>query len=192
MANLFDSTNAPQGEPFEIVAGDFIQWKREDLTTDYPSASYTLKYSARLQGGQFQEIEITAGNNHLVQVSKSVSEGYLPGKYSWQGYIVRNSDSERILIASGVWTVLANRDQDDSDPRSHAEIMLSKIESILEGRADSDVDSYSIAGRSLSKLKPKELTDWRNYYRVEVQKEQAKLNAKNGKASQTTMKVRFP
>lgn len=192
MANLFDSANARQGEPFDIVAGDFIQWKRDDLLSDYPSDSYTLSYSARLQGSPEEEIEITAGSNHLVQVSKTVTAAYIPGVYNWQAYITRDSDSERVMVSSGIWTVAANRDTNSADPRSHSEIMLAKIESIMEGRADSDVDSYSIAGRSLSKLKPKELMDWRNYYRSEVQKERAKINARNGRSSQTTMKVRFP
>jgi hypothetical protein len=192
VANLFDSANAPQGEPFEIVAGDFVQWKREDLTTDYPSSDYTLRYSARLQGSGGTETEITGGTDHLVQIQSSTTSIYTPGTYSWQGYIVRNSDSERVLVSQGTWNVHPNRDVSTEDPRSHAEIMLKKIESVLEGRADSDVDSYSIAGRSLTKLKPKELIDWRNYYRSEVSKIRAKLDIRNGKASQTTMKVRFP
>lgn len=192
MTNRFDSSNAPQGEPLEIVAGDFIQWKRSDLATDYPSLEYTLRYSARLQGAGGTEIEITGGDDHIVQIASSVSNGYTPGVYAWQGYIVRISDSERIMVSQGTWTVQPNRDVSTADPRSHAEIMLSKIESVLEGRADSDVDSYSIAGRSLTKLKPKELVDWRDYYRAEVSKDRAKLNAANGKQSQTTMKVRFP
>jgi len=36
MANLFDADQAREGEPTEIVVGDFIQWKRSDLVDDYP------------------------------------------------------------------------------------------------------------------------------------------------------------
>ncbi len=191
MANAFDSTEAPQGEPLEIVAGNFIQWKREDLTSDYPSASYTLKYSARLQGTGTTEIEITGGTDHLVQVSSSVTANYTPGTYSWQGYITRDSDDERILVSSGTWEVLANSDTSTADPRSHAEIMLNKIESLLEGKADSDVSSYSIAGRSLTKLTPEELITWRNFYKAEVLRERQKEDIKLGRKSPTTVKVRF-
>jgi len=191
MANAFDSTEAPQGEPLEIVAGDFIQWKREDLTTDYPSASYTLKYSARLQGTGTTEIEMTGGTDQLVQVSSSVTALYTAGTYSWQAYITRNSDSERILVESGYWDVLANSDESTADPRSHAEIMLNKIESLLEGKADSDVSSYSIAGRSLTKLTPEELITWRNFYKAEVLRERQKEDIKLGRKTPTTVKVRF-
>ena len=39
MANLFDAANAPEGEPTEIVVGDFLQWKRSDVAQDYPTGS---------------------------------------------------------------------------------------------------------------------------------------------------------
>jgi len=116
VANLFESTNAPSGEPQEIVAGDFVQWKREDLLIDYPDDTYTLKYSARLHGSGESEIEITAGDGHVVQVSSTVSGSYDAGVYSWQAYIVRDSDSERIVVRSGNWTVVPNRDQSSADP----------------------------------------------------------------------------
>ena len=41
MANLFDAASAPEGEPSEIVVGDFIQWKRSELVTDYATDEYT-------------------------------------------------------------------------------------------------------------------------------------------------------
>ena len=50
MGNLFDSNNYPQTEPSTLVAGDRWAWKRTDLGSDYPPASYTLAYEARLEG----------------------------------------------------------------------------------------------------------------------------------------------
>jgi len=191
MANAFDATEAPQGEPTEIVAGDFIQWKREDLKTDYPTSEYTLTYSARLQGTGSTEIEITGGTDHLVQVSSTTTANYTPGTYSWQAYITRNSDSERIVVSEGYWEVLADNDTSTTDPRSHNEIMLDKLESLLEGKADSDVSSYSIAGRSLTKMSPDELIKWRNYYKAEVLRERQKEDIKLGRKSPATVKVRF-
>ena len=49
MANLFDSSNYPETEPAQFTAGDRITWKRTDLGADYAPASYSLKYSARLE-----------------------------------------------------------------------------------------------------------------------------------------------
>ena len=52
MSNLFDATQAPEGEPLQIVAGDFVQWKVSNLVDDYPTDSYTLVYTARISGAR--------------------------------------------------------------------------------------------------------------------------------------------
>jgi len=77
------------------------------------------------------------------------------------------------------------------DPRSHNEIMLQKLESLLEGKADSDVSSYSIAGRSLNKLGPAELLEWRDYYKREVASEKRAEAIKHGRRSKSTILARF-
>ena len=82
-------------------------------------------------------------------------------------------------------------DSNQADPRIHAEKMLTKIESLLEGKADSDVSSYSIAGRSLTKLSFQELVDARDYYRREVVKHKNDSLTKRGKKSGSTIQVRF-
>ena len=69
--------------------------------------------------------------------------------------------------------------------------MLDKIETILEGKADSDVSNYSIAGRSLTKMTFDELMVARDRYRQEVLAYRRKLSIESGKASGTTVKVRF-
>ena len=51
MANLFDADNAPTEEPEEFVIGDFVQWKRTDLSTDYPNTTHTMAYVARIRAG---------------------------------------------------------------------------------------------------------------------------------------------
>lgn len=191
MANLFESLNAPSGEPNEIVAGDFAQWKREDLTADYPSDSYTLKYSARLHSANAVEINITAGADHLVQVSSAVTVDWTPGTYSWQAYIERNSDQERVVVRSGIWNVLPNKEINSSDPRSEAEKNLQMCLDVYHGRISNDVESYSISGRSLTKLKPEELRKEINYWQGKVNQERNKAAIKAGKASSATIKARF-
>ena len=194
MANLFDSTNAPEGEPAEIVVGDFIQWKRTDLVSDYPTSLYTATYVARITGGGANEIQLegTGQTSHyLFTASSSITADFVTGYYHWQLEIVRNSDSERIVIDRGTFTAIADLDVNQADPRSNAEIMVDKIESLLTGKADSDVSSYSIAGRSLTKLTFSELVDARNYYQSQVKQEKSKADAKAGRAGSATIKVRF-
>jgi hypothetical protein len=194
MANLFDVDNAPTSEPSEVTVGSYIQWKRADLAEDYPVADYSLIYILRLRGGTATEITITANEvngEYVVQVPSTTSAGWTAGNYHWQAEIQRTSDSSRVLVGRGDIRIMPDLDDNGTDPRSHAEIMLDKIESLLSGRADKDVSSYSINGRSLAKMNISDLLAWRDYYRKEVAKERREANIANGKPVKTTVKVRF-
>lgn len=194
MANLFDAANAPTTEPTEVVVGDYIQWKRTDLGADYPNNLYTATYVARITGGGANEIQLTgtaSGDDYLFTVDSVTSADFAPGDYHWQLEIVRNSDSNRIVVDRGLFTAIVDLDVNQSDPRTHAEVMIAKIESLLSGKADADVSSYSIAGRSLTKLSFNELVEARDYYRREYQRELVTERIRRGKSTGATVKVRF-
>ena len=171
MTNLFDSANAPTEEPEEFVVGDFVQWKRTDFVDDYPTAEYSAQYVARLHQGGNAEFTVTAtevSDGYLFTINSATSAVITAGLYHWQLEITQTSSSNRIVIGSGDFNILVDLDDNQADPRIHAEIMVTKIESLLSGKADDDVASYSIAGRSLTKLSFSELTEARDYYRREV------------------------
>ena len=194
MANLFDAANAPEGEPLEIVVGDFLQWKRSDLVQDYPLASYSAQYVARITGGGSSEILLPAtetDGTYLFTVSSATSAAFDPGFYHWQLEVIQTSTTNRIVVDRGEFTAIVDLDVNGSDPRSHAQIMVGKIESILQGKADSDVGSYSIAGRSLTKMSFAELMEARDLYKAEFNQEVIKDRIRRGKASGATVKVRF-
>jgi hypothetical protein len=194
MANLFDPTNAPETEPLTFVLGDFVQWKRTDLVTDYPLATYSAQYVSRLSGGgntEFAVVGAETGGTYLFTIPSATSADFVTGDYHWQLEIVRTSDSSRIVVQRGDWSILVDLDVNGSDPRSHAQIMVGKIESILQGKADSDVGSYSIAGRSLTKMSFAELMDARDKYKAEFTQELVKTRLQAGKPSGSTVKVRF-
>lgn len=195
MANLFDPANAPEGEPETIVVGDFIQWKRSDLVQDYPVATHSATYVARITAGGSTEIQLTATESspdyYLFTVDSATSASFVPGYYHWQLEITQTATGNRIVVATGAFTAVPDLDVNGSDPRTHAEIMLAKIQTILEGRADSDVSSYSIQGRSLAKMSISDLLQWRDYYRREVLKEKRDSNIRNGRQTSSTVKVRF-
>lgn len=193
MANLFDPANSPTTEPKEVVVGDFIQWRRIDLQ-DYDNSLYTMTYVARITAGGSTEIQLPGtayGSDYLFSVSSADSADFVAGYYHWQLEAVRDSDGERVVVDRGYFTAVADLDVNGADPRSHAEIMVDKIESLLEGKADSDVANYEIAGRKLTKLSFKELMDARNYYRSQVLMEQRAFDVKQGKPTNGTVKVRF-
>ena len=191
MANLF--TSIPEKEPVTIYKGETVVWTRKDLT-DYPVGSYAMSWSARLEsngGTAFTATVTEVDDYYKFTLDNSATGGYTTGDYFWVLKVTQSSDSEELIIDSGKITVKDNYFGSTGDTRSHAKIMLDKIESILEGRADADVSSYSIQGRSLSKISINELLQWRDYYKAEYQKEIAKFRRDNKEGTGRVIKVQF-
>ena len=194
MANLFDENEAPEGEPLQVVVGDFLQWKKTSLAETYPPALYSANYVARVAAGNSGEIQLPAIERtgyYLFTVTSATSTDFQPGLYHWQLEIVQTSSGNRVVVERGEFEAIQDLDTNGADPRSHADIMLGKIESLLVGRADKDVTSYSIQGRSIAKMSVVDLLQWRDYYRKEVSKERRDNAIALGKPTKTTMKVRF-
>lgn len=193
MSNLFDAANAPTTEPHEFVIGDFIQWKREDIVGDYPVATHSATWVARIATGGSTEIIVNAteaSTYYLFTISSATSATFAKGHYHWQLEITETSSGNRIVIDRGTLDIHYDLD-DNVDPRSHAQLMVDKIESILEGKADADVASYSINGRSLTKMSFDDLIRARDFYRKEYAKELQIELAKNGEKTGATVLVRF-
>lgn len=194
MSNLFDAANAPTTEPHEFVIGDFVQWKREDIVGDYPVATHSATWVARLASGANTEITVAAteaSTYYLFTISSADSAAFTQGHYHWQLEITQTSSGNRIVVDRGTIDIHYDLDVNGTDPRSHAQIMVDKIESILEGKADADVASYSINGRSLTKMSFEDLIRARDFYRKEYQKELQVELAKNGEKTGATIQVRF-
>ena len=193
MANKFDSTNYPTSEPNELQLGDFWAWKRTDLSTDYPTASYALSYEFNLVDGStaanFTLTATESNDEYIIEVSNTTS--YTSGEYNWISYITRSSDSARIKLSEGFTEIQENYATTTSSVRSHAKKVLDAIEAVIENRATMDQSSMSIAGRSLSRLTIDELLQFRDRYKAEYLKEVKKARIKNKKDSGNTIKVRF-
>lgn len=193
MANKFDSTNYPTSEPNELQLGDFWAWKRTDLSTDYPTASYTLSYEFNLVDGStaanFTLTATESNDEYIIEVSNTTS--YTSGEYNWVSYITRSSDSARIKLSEGFTEIQENYATTTSSVRSHAKKVLDAIEAVIENRATMDQSSMSIAGRSLSRLTIDELLQFRDRYKAEYLKEVKKARIKNKKDSGNTIKIRF-
>lgn len=196
MANLFDRANYPTQEPDLLVVGDRWTWRRPDLVNDYPTADYALTYEFMCDsgGGGSHKFTITAtetSDDYIIEVSQDVTEHYHVHNYKWYAFITRTSDSERISIDSGVTQLVADYAESTADQRSHAKKVLDAIEAVLENRASQDQMSYSIAGRSLSRMSVTDLMTFRDRYRAEYNEELKKARIKNHQDTGNTIKVRF-
>lgn len=180
----------PTIEPAVLTAGDTAKWK---LTLDdYPSGTWALSYSLRANG--LAEIEIDAqaqdDDTHLVHVPFQWTGTWTPGLYEYQGYVTDNVD--RFTARHGFITIKADFDTSTADPRSHARIMLDAIETVLEGGAFREESSVTLPdGRTIAYSDKSELLKLRNYYRAEVEAEEAAADIAAGKASGRRILLRF-
>ena len=194
MANLFDADNAPKEVPRSIVIGDLVQFKLTQYSTDYPNTSHSMTFMARSGTGANVEFSIAAsnsGDDYLFSASSAATSAFTAGLYHYQIEVLETSSNNRLILDQGELDVTVDLDVNAVDPRTHAEKMLQKIEAVLENRADADVSSYSIAGRSLTKMTPEELLTWRDNYRREVKAYRRQLDVKHGRKTSSTILMRF-
>lgn len=186
MDNLFDTDNYPESEPLRAVVGDRLGWKRPDITDAYPTTAYTLKYEFHLQSeGATTPETVTASKDsseHVVTIDSATTGGYTAGEYEWRAIIVRDSDSEEIVVDRGYLTF---RD-DSGDLRSHNYVVLQKIRSVIEGTASKEDQSYSVAGRSLSRRSMSELIELESLYARRWADELAETDRENGRTRRNT------
>jgi hypothetical protein len=167
MSNLFDRANYPTQEPDTIVIGDRLVWRRDDIADTYPTSTFALTYEFHKDsgGGGSHQFEITAteaDSTYFIEVASSTTASYTDGDYIWNAYITRSADSERI-----------------------------RIEAVLENRSSIDQSSFSIAGRSLSRMSIDELLTLRDRYHSEYLEEIKKARIKNKQRSGNTIEVKF-
>jgi len=196
MANLFDASNYPSQEPETLVVGDRWVWQRPDLVTDYPTDQYALTYEFHCDtgGGGNHKFTVTASETstaYVVEVSSTVTENYTAHLYKWYAFITRTSDSQRVAVDNGITTLVVNYADSNADVRTHAKKVLDSIQAVIENRATVDQSSFTIAGRSLSRMTIDELFMVRDRYRAEYNEEVKKARIRNKKPSGNLIGVRF-
>jgi hypothetical protein len=141
--------------PSTLQAGDTLTWT--DSLSDYSAADgWTLKY--RLAGPSIIDITGAAdGADHSLDVSKTTSANYTPGRYKWTAYVEKGADS--FTVATGTVEVLADLRQvtGSYEGRSHARRVYEALQATIEGRASKEQEQITINGRAVGYLKPTEL-----------------------------------
>ena len=130
MANRFSQDDAPDGQaPELIVIGDYLVWKRTDLVQDYPLAEYSMEYVARITAGGSTEIKIAAtetGGTYVFTADSATTAAYIAGFYHWQLEVTEKASGNRVVLERGTFTAVEDLDVNGADPRSHAEIMITR------------------------------------------------------------------
>ena len=180
MSNLFDSTNWPSSPPDPFIAGDYFAFKRTDLSADFPLSSYSVKWSASLFGSstattsasQISLDAVESGSEYQLTAGHTATNAWTAGSYGWSLFVTDSADAQkRQRLSYGTFEVKANWVSSTADPRSDAQKNLDLIEDVLYSRVQGDVSSYSVAGRSLSKMSPAELIEFRDFFARKVEME---------------------
>tara|TARA_R110001599_G_scaffold187500_1_gene381983 strand:+ start:325 stop:942 length:618 start_codon:yes stop_codon:yes gene_type:complete len=176
--------------PTEWVSGDTIIWDTQ--VPDYPATDgWTLSYILKSQNAHIASFNASAdGADYTVTITASTSDGYTAGEYHYQAFVTKGA--ERFIVDNGKVTIKKNfADSGNYDDRTHAKIVLDAIESVIEGRATKDQESYSIAGRSLERTPIPQLLVLRDRYRAEVVREDRADRIRRGLGHSGRIKTRF-
>jgi len=179
-------------EPSQFTIGDTLSFRK--ILPDYPPGEgWSLSYSLRiLQTGSALDISAsTNGQEYVVTVPKGTTDDWDAGTYAIQGFV--SNGTSRFQVYDGFIEALPNLSAIEStvDLRSHARKVLDNIEAVLEGRATHDVLESHIGETTFRRLTPGQLMQMRNYYMVELDKEERQARVKAGKASGRKIYTRF-
>ena len=78
------ATDIPLEEPTEVVAGNTITWRREDLTDHDPADEWSLAYHAFGLKGKFDISASADGEDFAITVSASASAAFQEGEINTQ------------------------------------------------------------------------------------------------------------
>lgn len=190
MINLFDSENYPDEEPKTLLIGSRWAWTRSDITAAYPTASYTLKYLFMLQSSDDYNITLTASkvsNAHVLESAITATSKHVAGQYAWHAIVVRDSDSEEIVVDQGLVEFKAQT----GDTRSHAYKTLQAIRATIEGKATKDQLSVSVNGYSLSRYSFEDLVKMEREYSIRWEDEKKKSERNQGRNGRNRVLVKM-
>ncbi len=171
-------------------AGDTLKW--DVSIPDYPADDgWTLTYEVKSKTSSISTITASAdGEAYTVTVGAATSSGYSPGEYQYAAYVTKSG--ERFTVDTGRIKILKDfEDAGNYDGRDHAEVVLDAIEAVLETRATKDQESYSIAGRSLSRTPIEDLLALRDRYKAEVVANRRADQISRGLGSSARIRTRF-
>lgn len=196
MSNIdpFAVETAPLGEPLSVVIGQTAQWRRQ-IAID--PLLFSLEYSLRPYGADatalpspqtIPMVSIDVDGEFAVDALGDAFDGWVAGRYLWDLIVTQVSDGRTKIIEGGEIFVFGTL----TDRRTHAEVMVAKIESLLENRADNDVESYSIKSRSITKMSMEDLRTWREHYLREIRNQTPQAGMfKRAGPDKGTIRVRF-
>ena len=190
-----DPNTPPESEPLSFHAGTTVKWKRTDLA-DFPAPTWTLNYFLQKDGTKIDFASSQDGStaNHSVSLAHATTASYTVGIYHW--VVEARSSSDVYIVDSGIMEILTDFAEQTSgyDDRSIAKKMVDAYEALFANQITNltlEQLSYSVGGRSISKLSAGQIREeyqrWERIYQSELDNE--RIN--NGLGTRKRILTRF-
>ncbi|MCC8368785.1 MAG: hypothetical protein LN573_01705 [Rickettsia endosymbiont of Oxypoda opaca] len=176
-------------EALSFTVGETVQWQKELI--NYPTKDgWQLVYCCRNFAYSFEVKAEVQKDHYVIRLSSEETSKYKPAIYWWQSRIIK--ENEQYIVENGEFVIKPNLALLDSyDGRSHVKKVLDALEATILGKASRDQLSYSISGRSLSRLSPTELLKWRDTYKAEYARNLQEEQLSKGLSGHNLIKIRF-
>lgn len=182
--------NIPLREPDKLRAGDTWQWRRDDLSGDYPAPTWTLTYYCKSADDSFAITAAADGVSFSVSVPSATTTAKRTGLYAIVGSV--SDGTNRFEVYRGRFEVLPDFSSDGlADPRTHVRKVVEAIEAVLENRATQPQEELTISGLMLRRTPIPDLLKLRDKYRAELVREEAASDLARGVGGRGIMRVRL-
>lgn len=149
---------------------------------DYPTPPWQSTMNLTNENNVYSIAGVGVGTRQDFKATPEETSSYEAGDYKVR---VSVSDGTDIFTA---YTTRATVKLDPTVPgndMSHIEKVLKALQATIEGRAGSDILNYSIRGRSIGRMSPQELLNWRDKYLQFWKEEQHQEDISNGLPGQS-------
>jgi hypothetical protein len=166
----------PKTAPVEVALLTTLDFER--TYGAYGDGEWTLSLHVNGPGdGDGSDVAAVASGSTF-RFTLPIADNFTLGRYDWQVWADHATEGKRV-VERGTFEVVPGflEGAKDGGTSTHASRMLALIEARLEDRPGLDAESYSIGGRSLSRIPIRELREMRDTYRRERMAELAALQA---------------
>lgn len=159
--------------PTKIIQGDSLTFTISN-SNFLPSENWTLEYRLVGKTNNYTITTTVVDETFEVDEAPATTAAYVIGLYTAYE-VFTNSDGTRTTNTSHQVEITVDPTTSSfADQRTHAQIALEAIEAVIEKRASTDQNKYTIGNRSLDRIPLSELKEFRADYREEVLIEQGK------------------
>ena len=144
---------------------------------DYPAPPWDASMLLTSADNAYEVIGTSTGTKHEFKIAPAVTATYADGNYRYRIVVTDGTD---VYTANAGYMTVALDPTVPGNSMSHVEKTLYALNQTIEGKATSDILSYSIRGRSISRMSPEELLSWRDKYMQFFREEQIEQDISNG------------